>query len=203
MIRQREIGSLTITLSCEDTFGAQAELLLDTLVELDQKPALQSGTTIQFGWSLLSLQGNEHELSVCEPNFDGDPFHEFNRNLDNTLRVLTAQATLMNYLEVEGVDVSFQENIVFAKGCLKKERIYLERQPVETTNDSGWYVGDVERKDPVLDVDELDTLHVYQLLKERPSLMQVLNLPTGYLVAFNGDSIEAIFNEDEQNIWST
>jgi hypothetical protein len=42
---------------------------------------------------------------------------------------------------------------------------------------------------------------VYQLLKLRPSLLQALAIPRGYLVVFNGDEIEAVLNEEEIDIW--
>jgi hypothetical protein len=45
-------------------------------------------------------------------------------------------------------------------------------------------------------------MYAYQLLDHRPELLQVLSLPPGYLAAFNGDSIDAIVNEKQEDIWN-
>ncbi len=44
---------------------------------------------------------------------------------------------------------------------------------------------------------------MHQLLKLRPSLLQALAIPRGYLVVFTGDEIEAILNEEDIDIWQS
>jgi hypothetical protein len=200
---QRKIGSFNVVASCGDDLKEQAEALLDVLAEIDrEKSPLKDGTTIEFGWSILTLcNDDEDELTVCEPYFGGDPFHNNFPMVDNTLSVLTEQITLLNRLNIEGVNASFQDRILIDKGCLQAQYIYLERKsPEANTNDSGWYMGELTKEMSKKPVDSFEVIYVYQLLKQRPQIMKILVLPPGYLVMFDGTRIEAIFNEKDQNI---
>jgi hypothetical protein len=193
---------ISLVAECSEDLREQAQELLKKLAELNQKvPKLKDGTTIEFGWSLLTLSDSNGELVVCEPDFARDPFHNYVPYVDHTLRVLTEQVTLLNFLGLEAANSSFRDRILISRGCLQQERIYLKRSLAEALNDSGWYIGEVEDSKPEVTTDDLDIIYVYQLLILRPSLMKVLSLPPENLVVFSGDKIEAIFNESGKNIW--
>ncbi len=49
-------------------------------------------------------------------------------------------------------------------------------------------------------VDDFEYIYVYELLKKRRELMEVILLPSGYLVMLDSDIIMAIFNDKHQNI---
>jgi hypothetical protein len=199
---QRQIGSFNVVAICADDLKEQAEALLDKLAELNDKgPALQDGTTVEFGWSLLTLRGNEDELVVCEPYFSNDPFQDYLPVVDDTLRVIAEQVAVLKRVGAEGVAASFRDKVVIAKGCLQANRLYLERKATQAAHDSGWYIGYIEEAETKKTIDDLEAIYVYQLLNQHRSLMQVLALPPGYLVVFNGNLIEAVFNEDDNNVW--
>jgi hypothetical protein len=199
---QRQIGMFNVVAFCAEDLREQAEALLDKLSELNSKGSgLKDGTTIEFGWSLLTLKGDEDELVVCEPYFSNDPFQDCLPLVDDTLRVMAEQVALLNTIGVEGVTISFRDKVVILKECLEKERLYLERQQTKVVYDSGWYIGDPEEMDSQKTIDDLEPIYVYQLLNLRRSLMPLLILPPGYLAIINGTLIEAIFNQDNQNVW--
>jgi hypothetical protein len=164
---------------------------------LDEGKRIDATTRIQVGWSVLCFEPENGELVACEPDFSGNPFVDLTRDLSRTLLILTEQSNLLKKLHVDGVSVKFSDKIVLAKGCLTARRIYLER--TEPSNrESGWYIGPVDDEDEKV---EYESLFVYGLLLQRPSAMQVLFLPPGYLVVFDGHAIEAVLNEEGVDVW--
>jgi hypothetical protein len=198
---QRRIGPFDVVVECRDDLRDQAAGLLNKLAELNAKgPALRDGTVVQFGWAPLKLREQGNALVVCEPDFGGDPFHDYVPTVDTTLRILSEQVALSNRLGVAGYDVYFDDKLIMAQGCLHMRDIYLERMAVETAHDSGWYIGPVGggTDQPA---EELESIFVYQLLQQRPELIKVLILPPGYLVIFHDDEITAIFTASGKNVW--
>ena len=49
---------------------------------------------------------------------------------------------------------------------------------------------------------ELEAFYAYQLLKIRPSIIQVLALPYEYLVVFEKDKIKAILDDKDVDVWN-
>lgn len=199
---QRRIGNFNVVAVCAQDLEEQAIGLLTKLDELNEiGPAIQDGTTIMFGWSLLTLRGSADELVICEPDFDGDPFHDYLPQVEHTLRVLIQQVTLLKLIGAEGVEARYLDKLVIVKGCLGKERIYLERTATDVDSDSGWFVGEVDSKETEYTVDELEAIYVYKIFQMRRALMKVLALPPGYMVVIRGDNIEAIFDADGSRVW--
>jgi hypothetical protein len=61
--------------------------------------------------------------------------------------------------------------------------------------DTGWYIGRRDGDNAVL-----DAIQVYQLLRLRPTLLQYLLLPPGYMVILNGDQVEAFVNDKDETV---
>jgi hypothetical protein len=199
---QRQIGKFNVVAVCSQDLEEQVRGLLTKLDELNEiGPAIQDGSTVLFGWSLLTLRGGVDELVICEPNFDGDPFHDFLPQVEHTLRILIQQIALLKLIGAEGVEACYQDKVVIAKGCLGTERIYLERTSTDADSDSGWFVGEVEGRETKYTVEELEAIYVYHVFQIRRALMKVLALPPGYMVVFCGDNIEAIFDADGSSVW--
>lgn len=45
--------------------------------------------------------------------------------------------------------------------------------------------------------DELEAYYAYQIIKIRPSIIQALTLPSGYMVVFNKDRLEAVLDYND------
>jgi hypothetical protein len=199
---QRKIGKFNVVAVCANDLAAPAEALLDKIADIDRQEPIKDGTTIEFGWSFLTLRDLGDNMMIFEPYFDGNPFEDELPQVECTLRVLTQQIRLLNRLGVAGVTSHFQDKVVLEKGSLAAGRIYLERQKVRSPNDSGWYVGGVEKAENKITVDDLESVFVYQLLNSRPSVMAALALPFGFQVIFFGDDIEAVFDETGKDVWN-
>ncbi len=199
---ERQIEDFLVVAQCGEDLVIQAQALLSKLEELHrQGPALHSGTVVQFGWSRLVLEGEDDSLVVCEPDFDGDPFHHTVREVDRTLRVVSEQAGICRLVQAVGQDVSFDQCLIVAKGHIATPRIYLDRRTPEVKGFSGWYLGPFEEDEPIQNQDQLEPLYLYQLLKLRRAALSVMNLPINYVVVFDGDKIEMIFDSTGSLVW--
>jgi hypothetical protein len=111
--------------------------------------------------------------------------------------VQAQQNDILRRFGEEGEAAVFQDKIVLATGCLREQRVYLERTPGAPEGDSGWYIGPADDRGAKR---ELEAIYVYQLLSVRPALMQVLALPARYLIVFSGDELEAVLNDQNVNL---
>jgi hypothetical protein len=209
------VGEYTVVLKCDYRLEQQAEWLLKTIGEIHKTDPIQDGSTIEVGWSILVLVASDTgKLIVCEPDFDEDPLEKVVDDITRTLYVLAEQ----NYIITETHTAEtaqiprFDQTVILKKGVLDEENIYLERseQDDENEDDSGWFIGnsddddideDEELSDEEID-EEYEACYVYELLAKRPALLSVLGLPTGYIVVFVGDEIDAIVDENDEDIWN-
>jgi hypothetical protein len=189
--------------SCRTDLKDPVNDLFMKLNEIDKKePPLRNGTTIDFGWSRLMLKGDERELVIHEPDFNHNPLSDFLPQVDTTLDVLTRQVSVLNLLRIRGTLAYYSHHVILSKGCLGKEKIYLERSEGTQKDDTGWFIGDVDNKTENDSPENFEILRVFELLQKRPALMQVLALPPGFLVIFLKDRIVQVFDEAGKNLWT-
>jgi hypothetical protein len=183
------IGSKLVAVNCQGALRPQCKWLLGYLRETfsPKVEQLRDGFKLQVGWSTLCLREQDGELLVCEPDYRGDPFTRWHDDITSTLTVQAQQNDILKQTGAEGVAALFQHKIVLANGCLAEQRIYLHRTKGSPPGDSGWYVGPVTKSK---DQPVYEAMYVYQLLQQRPALLQVLALPPGFMVIFDGDKIE-------------
>jgi hypothetical protein len=193
------VGGKRLTIRCEQRVSLQAKWVLAFLRKFEQEGHLLShGTRIEMGWVILTIAETDGTLVLLGPDFERNPFFDTTDDLTVFLEVQGMQNDILRRLDIEGARASFQDKIVIAKGALDQDRVYLERTPDASKGDSGWYIGPVAVSE---EQPQLDAVYVFELLKSRRSLLQVLPLPPGYLVVFNGDQIEAILNKDNVGVW--
>jgi hypothetical protein len=192
-----DIGSKKVAINCHKALRAQAKWVLTYLKEtFAEKPEkLKDGYKLQMGWTVFCLKGSDADLVLCEPAYQGNPFTDWHTDLTTSLTVQAQQNDVLALTQADGVATLFQDKIVLAKGCLAEPRVYLYRSKAASPGDSGWYIAPVAKgsKEPVL-----EAIFAYELLKHRRALLQVLPLPPGYMVIFNGDVIEAWRGENGQ-----
>jgi hypothetical protein len=199
MLLAEEIGNKRVILQCRDDLAPQGGDILKEIRRTftPQSERLKHGFTIQWGWSVLCLRDRTPDLILCEPSFRGNPFVEWSDDVTTTLAVLSMQVAFLRSIDFPGSDcvtARFDDKIVLAKGCLSNKRIYLERIKVSRgrpglVDDSGWYIVPVP---PLEDTPEYQSVRVYELLRLRPAAVQVLELPPGFLVMFDGNRVEGI-----------
>ena len=195
------IGERTLAVNAGDALAPEAEWLLETIRGVYERGGeLKDGTTVEVGWTVLTLKERDGALVVCEPDYAHDPFAGLKEDVSLTLLLLGQQNDVLKRVGAEMVPARFDEKVVVAEGVLAARKIYLHRQPKTSDDDSGWYVGyfDGPEGDPAY-----QSLYVFEVLKERRDLGRVLGLPFGYVVVFDGDQIIGIQNDREQEVWQT
>jgi hypothetical protein len=188
----RSLGEHTLVCQCSEALATQANALLTMLEALHRRgPALHDRSTIQFGWSLLTLVEQDGDLLVCEPDFEGDPLDGTSPTVDRTLRVQARQAQVCRRAHAVGPDVRFDHTIIARRGFSSAPTLYLDRtEPFDEF--SGWFVGPTPDTQLGLDEESLEVVFVHQLLALRADLLDVMQLPVGYHVVTEGSRIAAI-----------
>ncbi|MEH7460197.1 hypothetical protein V7183_24235 [Bacillus sp. JJ1127] len=193
----KNIGGKDIIAKAEEALNLEMNKLFYLLSIVENK--IVDGFTVQIGWSIFILSKHENGYHVLAPDYTQNPFQDTTDDLTIALWVQLEQVHWLRQLNIEGVMTKFNDKIVIAKNVFQLDEIYLQRSSDCNENDSGWYIGPVNEAD---ETGELEAISAYELLKIRPSIIQVLSLPYEYLVVFRKDSIKAILNENDINVWS-
>lgn len=198
---RKNVGQLILRARSAETVASSVEWLLDEVASFaGPGRGLADGVFVQVGWSLLQLRQDGGELAVCEPDFDGNPLRDFRDDVTRTLTVLARQNLLHKHLGIERTPVRYDDKVVFAKGSLFERRVYAQRQQPRE-GDSGWYVGRVDDGNGPPGRDDLEARYLFQLLDSRPRLLDIAALPEGYIVVFDGETIEAVLDQDDNLVW--
>jgi hypothetical protein len=191
-----------LTLACQDDMAHQGLWLLDLVASrAEVGPGLADGTTVQVGWSVLTLAATAGgTLEVREPAFDSDPLAATRADVSTTLRVLAAQTELLRRVGSEGLAARFDDKVIVQKGCLAEPGIYAQRsQP--SPGDSGWYVGLADGPAAV-GADDLRAIRLFQLLTLRPGLLAAMALPVDWMCVWQGEDIRGIADDRNQERWA-
>lgn len=194
----KNIGDKIFIAQADKCLAAQVEGLFHFLAEVEND-RLIDGFSIQVGWSIYFLDKREDGYHIIVHDYTKSPFEDMTDDLTISLWILLKQVRCLKQLKVEGELLRFCDKIVAAKNVLELDNIYLERTKDCEKGDSGWYIGPANGEH---DTEEYEAFYAYELLKLRPSLIQVLTLPTEYLVVFEKDEIKAILDKNDINIWN-
>lgn len=192
----RNIGDKTFIAQADECFAMQVEGLFHFLTEVEND-RLINGFSIQVGWSIYFLDEREDGYHIIVHDYTKNPFQDMTDDLTISLWILLTQVSFLKLLTIEGELLRFCDKIVVAKNVMELDDIYLERTKDCEEGDSGWYIGPINDED---DTEEYEVFYAYELLKLKPSLIQVLTLPSGYLVIFEKDVVKAVVDENNVNI---
>lgn len=211
---KRTIQGKTVLVQCDSRLQTQAEWLLKTIEDVSEETndPLRDSWTVELGFSVLALVERDGMFVVCEPDYDDDPFENVVEDVSRSLWVVVMQNEVG---EISGTSEYFKiprfdETVVLRKGVLEEDRIFLQRDEAEkdedteggAMTDSGWYIGGADDDEEGSEnPEDYEACYVYQLLESRPMLLSVMALPTGYVALFEGDEIEAIYDEEDENVW--
>jgi hypothetical protein len=192
---RRAVGQRVLRARCSEALAPQAESLLQAVAGFEaQGRGLADGVTVQFGWSVVRLRDLGRELAVYEPDFAGNPLRNWRDDVTCTLVTLASQAIFLNGLPVQPTDFRFDQKLVVRTGCLFEPGLVAHRREPAGPGDSGWYLGPADPGEGEPEAEELESRYVYELLRLRPTVLDVLGLPAGYMVIFNGDQVETVLD---------
>ncbi len=193
----KNINGIELSVCVEAFFREQAEALLEIISGINCSD-YKDGYRIQIGFSIFTMYKNENGYSILAPDYSKNPLTDNTEDLSAALIIQLEQGMFLHSVGLEGEQVSYLDKIVCNKGVLDTDKIYMERTDGYKKGDSGWYIGAVEGNNQS---EELEAFYAFQVIKSRPSIIKVLALPSGYLAVFNGDELEAVVNERNEEIY--
>ena len=165
---------------------------------LPSKERIRDGLLLQIGFSIYKLvQLNMDQFRIMSVNYETNPFKEFTDDLTLALWIQAEQSRLVKEFDFEVSDIRFDEKIVLAKDVFESQHYYLQRQDTDRKGDSGWFIGYQNQ-----DTDDFVDMYAFEILKKNPKLIKSLILPVDYLVVVNGGEVQAILNEQDEEIFS-
>ncbi|WP_280170039.1 immunity protein Imm33 domain-containing protein [Priestia megaterium] len=195
----RNIGDKVVVVQAEHELKMQVESLF-RIFETIEREKWTDGFSIQIGWSNFIVSVKNEEYYILSPDYSGNPFEDDTEDLTLALWAQLEQVHFLRKLNINnGETVRFSDKVVVAKNILEVDSIYLQRSSDCEQGDSGWYIGAVNEED---DTEELEAFYAYQLLKIRPSLIQVLALPYEYMAVFEKDEVQAVLNENDEDVFN-
>jgi hypothetical protein len=192
VVVEREVAGRTLRARCARRNERRAASALSAFERLGDVAA---GTELRFGWSALRLAEDGHgALMACEPDFGAWPQRRWKDTIDVTLDVLEAQAQLLRRTGAAGEDVAFDQVVLAAPGAIEEERAFMRRTGALAPEDSGWLVGALDDPEALSAADQLEAVAVAALVTRRPSLLQPLALPEGYVAIVTGEAVEKVLD---------
>ena len=189
-------------LNCEPSLEPHGNWLADIIESrLSPENQMNDGNTIQVGWAVFKLIRINDELQLCEPYFVGNALVNFRPTVSTSLMILQSQTSLLSRVGSDGQDVRYDDKVTLQKGCLSNHRIFAERG-VSEQGDSGWFFGCANPEEPSapLAPSDLETILSYELIFLRPSALAAMALPSGWLISWNGNEIEAVADHEDRNV---
>ncbi|MBB6716534.1 immunity protein Imm33 domain-containing protein [Clostridium gasigenes] len=192
----KNINEKLFIVNVESYLKEQAETLLEIISKIESSK-FKNDFRIQIGWTIFTLLEVDEGFIILAPDYSKNPLTDNTDDLTIALWIQLEQGTLLNKLKLIGELISFRDKIICTKGVLKEDNIYLERNGECEKGDSGWYIGPVDEANSN---GELEAYYAYQIIKIRPSIIQTLVLPSGYMAVFNKDKLEAVLDENDIDI---
>ena len=192
----KNINGKVLIINVESYLKEQGEALINIISKIEQNKIINK-FKIQIGFTIYTIIKEIEGFTIYSPDYNKNPFLDITNDLTIALWIQLEQASLLNKLKIEGEMISFQDKIVCAKGVLDLDNIYLERIANYEKGDSGWYIGAIDEDNSG---NELEAYYAYQMIKLRPSIIQVLALQSGYMTVFEKNKLKAVLNEDDIDI---
>ena len=196
----RTIAGRRVTASCEASRVPLADDVLTTIERIASRDPLRGGMRVRFGWSMLTLREEpDGGLTVCEPDFAGDPLRATRAGIDTTLDVAARQVAFARLAGITAADAWFDQFLIAARGALASPRLRLTRRRPAAEDDSGWMAW-AEGFDPPDDPDAHEALRTYRLLSLRPAAVAVLVAPPDFSVLLEGDQVASVIDSRGQRV---
>ena len=196
---RKNINGITLEANVEDGFEINAKAFLGVFENIDLKN-IPDGYKVQIGWTVFILADTpEGNKKILAPDYINDPLKKITEDLTLAIQIQEKQFDFLSAFKIKGEPTVFYSKIVCAKNVLSADKIYLHRTQKSDKYDSGWYIGFAEAQE-IPSPDELESIYAFELLYKKPSFVQFLLLPTGWMVIIENNSVTAVVSPDNKNI---
>lgn len=195
-------GERTVYAYTEPGLDAEVERLFLLLEDLRAESVeISPRTELPIGWTTLTftVEGPYGErLVVREPDYDGDPESETRADISVSLATLARQRGVLERVGVAGEAIDFDQHVLTVRGVLDVEEVFLVRVASPGGRLTGWRLAPTAG---IAEEDELESLPVHAILRERPALLDAMLLPSGYMAFYEGDVLTTVVNERDEVVW--
>ena len=157
--------------------------------------SLKDGLEIPVGWSSLIAKedAGTHRLVLHEPDFAGNPLEDVRPDVTTTLALHSTQLWLAKQMKAAFSRTTFRQKVAVVPGCLSEERLVLLRTAgTRFEDDSGWLVFPDGPEGPSQTEREHHVMYAFEIMKQRPVLVQALCLPVDFMARFKGDTLDSV-----------
>ena len=196
---EQDINGISFSAMAEVELQSQILTLFQIITEIPSQN-IKDGFVIEAGFSLFTLFGTDKAYRIKVQDYTKNPFSDTTDDLTVALRIQSEQLYLLRKYGIAGESVRFDEKILTVKGALSEKMIFMQRSGDCKKGDSGWCIRSAEDTDEHDEPSEYEAIYAFQLLKLRPAIIKVLPLPYEYIAVFDGEYIEAILNENDENL---
>lgn len=183
----RTILGKTIVANCGEQARQHAEWLLSRVEHMAQHGLmLADGAHVGFGWVTLTLRIVDSEYLLFEPEFGAEP--ELRSDITRSLQIQSDQLGVVHSVGVQPMFSRHDQHLFVADEAWFASEAVLSRLREQHDDDSGWTAFEKGIKP----AHALEKVRVSDLVGRKPSWLQALALPTGFIVEFTRDAISGV-----------
>lgn len=190
----KRIHGLDVMIHAQDELEIQVNTLFSILGTFPASEIV-SEKRFEIGFNLFTLKQEADVFVIHSQDYHNNPFRDLTSDLTYSLWIQQEQVHLLKRLGIEGQSLRFDDKFIYAEGVFDAKPTYLERSVHDNPQDSGWFYGVREG-----DNTKLKACFAFQILQFDRSLIKYLALPFGYLVVLYEGHVQAILNEDNQDL---
>jgi len=184
-----------VVIYAEQALSKQVNTLF-LILETFGTTEIDFGKSFEIGFTVFIIKELNGQYVVHAPDYTSNPFVDFTEDLTLHLEIMAEQTHILKVLSAIGETTRYDDKVVYSEGVFETDGTYMERIETDSKRDSGWFYGKREG-----DNSDLKACYAYQLLQLNRKLVQYLGLPAKYLVVFDGETVVAILNENNDNVF--
>ncbi len=182
--RCREFNHPEVALDLEsDALALHANVLLGSIENLVANgEVLKPGETFQFGWLTLQIRALDADrLTLFEPDFRS-PTVEYVPGANAAIRHMMVQLFTLDSFGIERARMmmpNMRQTVMACERFADAPIFFMTRnEPINHTDDSGWYMGCMDPDHDHNTHETLDCLTLYEAVLKRSDIAQWIMLPT-------------------------
>jgi hypothetical protein len=161
---------------------------------------IEDGGLLPIGWTTLRFSVHGDRISLQEPDYDGDPETQWRADISVSLATLARQRAVLDRIDIPGEAINFDQHVLLVRGVLDDDKLFMMRVPSPGGRTTGWRV---IPSAGMAEDDEVDSVPVYAIMRERPILIDAMLLPAGFMVVVEGDRITQLIDPQDEVVWDS